>query len=524
MTTYASDRFALSRSDTWRRSLTADARSSYLGALGTVLLGALVTAAPVAFHVVSQPMAVVLCVLLSVLLTTVFTTSVPVALIVAYVFQNLFVAMVSPYIDTIDQLNSIRAYNFVMTATVWLVLTIGYWLDRADMDRRMRLMIDVTTGVLILIGIYFAVGVASSGESAATYLRNIAAPFLLFQIFALVAYRYSLPFIKALVIIAVATAAYGFCELFAQQALFHIFNGDVYISLRVRQEYEAGVWLKELQQTGHVMRSYLDSLVIDFLNTPLIDFDLRLYRLLGPNFHSISFAYALTVFALILAASGRWWWPLLTLPLLAVIGSKGALVALFLVTTFLLLAKHVRMFRNISWYFATLAAYAAAGIAVGIRAGDYHVIGFIGGLRGFIANPLGRGIGAGGNLSLSVSSFDWSTSQQLGHTDVALESSVGVLLYQMGVAAIAVLAVLFWITLTLWRHYRATRQPMYAAGAFGIAVIVVNGIFQEEAMFAPLALGLMCAFAGLMLGATYRAMPTPARIMMSAVPRPAVGT
>jgi hypothetical protein len=183
------------------------------------------------------------------------------------------------------------------------------------------------------------------------------------------------------------------------------------------------------------------------------------------------------------------------------------------------------MFRNISWYFATLAAYAAAGIAVGIRAGDYHVIGFLGGLRGFIANPLGRGIGAGGNLSLSVSSFDWSTSQQLGHTDVALESSVGVLLYQMGVAAIAVLAVLFWITLTLWRHYRATRQPMYAAGAFGIAVIVVNGIFQEEAMFAPLALGLMCAFAGLMLGVTYRAMPTPARTKMAAMtPRPAVGT
>jgi hypothetical protein len=131
------------------------------------------------------------------------------------------------------------------------------------------------------------------------------------------------------------------------------------------------------------------------------------------------------------------------------------------------------------------------------------VIGFIGGLRGFLANPLGRGIGAGGNLSLSVSTFDWSRSQQLGHTDVALESAVGVLLYQMGVAALVVLGVLFWIVLMLWRQYRLTGERLYAAAALGVAAITVNGIFQEEAMFAPLALGFMCGFAGLMLGRAY---------------------
>jgi hypothetical protein len=481
-----------------------ESRDSYVGAVAVVLLGAVVTAVPVVFHLAGQPIAVTLCVLLSVILICVTPTSVPIALIIAYLFQNLFVALVSPQITAIEQLNTIRAYNFLMTATVWLVLTAGYWLERNTIDRRMRRAIDVTTGVLVLVGVYFVLGVGADPGSAVAYLRNIAAPFLLFQTFALIAYRYPVPLIKPLTIVAAVATVYGLVEIFAQQELFRLVNGDVYINWRVRQEFESGAWLREMQETGRVMRSYLDTLSIDFLNTPLIDFDIRLYRLVGPNFHSISYAYALTFFAIVLAAARRWWWPLLTLPALAVIGSKGALVTFALVLTFGVLASCWRMFQNLYWYLATLAAYAVAGIAIGIRAADYHVIGFIGGLRGFIANPLGRGIGAGGNLSLTVSAFDWSKSQQLGHTDVALESAIGVLLYQMGVAGLVVLGVLFWIVLALWRHYRLTGERLYAAAALGTAAITVNGIFQEEAMFAPLALGFMLGFAGLMLGGIYR--------------------
>ena len=499
MASYASH-YPASRSGT-------DVKDSYVGAFGVVLLGALVTAVPVLFHFAGQPIAIALCVLLSVILTAVAAPCIPTALIFAYLFQNLFVALVSPQFTGIDQLNAIRAYNFVMTATVWLLLTVGYWLERNSLDRRLRLMIDVTTGVMVLIGAYFVLGVGANPSSAVTYLRNIAAPFLLFQIFALVACRYPVPLIKPLTIIATIATVYGLLEIVVQKEVLRIFNGDVYINWRVRQEYESGAWLRELQETGRVMRSYLDTLEIDFLNTPLIDLNFKLYRLVGPNFHSISFAYALTFFAIVLAAARRWWWPLLVLPPLLVIGSKGALMTLALTLAFLALASSLRMFRNLYWYTFTLAAYACAGIAVGIRAGDYHVIGFIGGLRGFLANPLGRGIGAGGNLSLTVSAFDWSRSQQLGHTDVALESAVGVLLYQVGIAGFVVLGVLFWIVLMLWRQYRLTADRLYAAAALGVAAVTVNGIFQEEAMFAPLALGFMCGFAGLMLGRAYGHVP-----------------
>jgi hypothetical protein len=172
-----------------------------------------------------------------------------------------------------------------------------------------------------------------------------------------------------------------------------------------------------------------------------------------------------------------------------------------------MLIRHVRASRRLWLFVAILAVYAAAGIAIGIQSRDYHVIGFIGGLRGFASNAMGHGIGAGGNLSLNVATIDWSRSQSLGETDVAVESAIGVLLYQMGIAGIVVIGVLGWIVAKLWAAYRGTGDQLYAAGALGVLTITVNGIFQEEAMFAPLALGIMGAFAGLLLGTAYRALP-----------------
>jgi ABC-type phosphate/phosphonate transport system permease subunit len=79
------------------------------------------------------------------------------------------------------------------------------------------------------------------------------------------------------------------------------------------------------------------------------------------------------------------------------------------------------------------------------------------------------------------------------------------LLYQLGVAAAAVFAFYLWIARIAWRLYRATGAPALAFASSAIAVTLVNGLFQEEAYFAPLALGLVMGFAGLALGATDRA-------------------
>ena len=152
---------------------------------------------------------------------------------------------------------------------------------------------------------------------------------------------------------------------------------------------------------------------------------------------------------------------------------------------------------------ALLLCYAAIAIVIGIKAQDYHVIGFIGGLNGFLKNPFGHGIGVGGNLSLNMTVIDWNRSQNIGST-TSPSSAVGVLLFQMGVFGIALLAILGSIAVSLWRLYDRTRDRILAVAALGLLTIMVNGIFQEEAMFSPVSLGLMLALSGALLGRFYR--------------------
>ena len=87
----------------------------------------------------------------------------------------------------------------------------------------------------------------------------------------------------------------------------------------------------------------------------------------------------------------------------------------------------------------------------------------------------------------------------------AVESAVGVLLFQMGIAAFVPLAYYASIAYLVWRRYVSSMLPVQGLVAFGILITLVNGIFQEEALFAPLALGTLMSLAGLALGHAIRA-------------------
>src|SRR5215218_1477172 len=204
-------------------------------AVGPIALAILVTALPIVFHLAGQIVGIATCVALALIVANIAPAAVPITLVCAYLFQNLFVAMVSTQIGTIEELNSLRAYNFVLTVTMWAAFVAPFWLNRASYDRRFRLAMDVTTFVLIVIGIYFLVGVISDPSSAAAYLRNIAAPFLLFQIFALVAYRHRISMTAAFVLLAIVALIYGHLELFAHEQLLSLVNGDTYIKWRIKQ-------------------------------------------------------------------------------------------------------------------------------------------------------------------------------------------------------------------------------------------------------------------------------------------------
>ncbi len=504
-------------------ALPADSTGWAPGPLATIALAAAVTGVPVALHLAGAAAGIATCVVLALLVATFAAPAVPIALIFSYLFQNLFVALVSPAIGDIDQFNAIRAYNFILTAVTWIVVAWTFWTARASFDRRFRALMDVTTVALVAIGIYFVVGLAANPSGAIIYLRNIVAPFLLLQIFAVVAYRHRISMSSAFIAIASVTLLYGYLELFTHDSLLRLVNGDTYINWRTKESYDAGVWLKELHETGRVMRSYLDTLEIDFLNTPLFrGLGLSIYRIIGPNFHFISYAYALAFFSVVLAALGRWWYVIVALPMLLVVGSKGALIVTVLVTSAIAALPYLRGRAPLWIFMAVLAIYAAAGIMTGIQVQDYHVIGFVGGVIGLMNNPIGRGIGVGGNLAVDAATIDWSRSQQLGQIDPVVESAVGVLFYQMGIFAVVLLAVLVWLAVKLWGLYMGSRDRLFAAGAFSLLTVTVNGIFQEEALFSPLAIGVVVALAGLLLGRAYRTMPagaaavrhaaTPARV------------
>src|SRR4051794_2927484 len=203
-----------------RATAPATATPAGLGAVSSLALAVLVTALPVVFHLAGPALGIATCVALALMVALAVPTSVPITLIFSYLCQNLFVAIVSTHINSIDDLNFLRAYNFILTVAMWLPLAAGFWLARSSFDRRLRQLIDVTTIVLVIIGIYFLIGVMANPSSAATYLRNISAPFLLFQIFALVAYRHRISMMAAFVVLALFALVYGYLEMFEHQRLF----------------------------------------------------------------------------------------------------------------------------------------------------------------------------------------------------------------------------------------------------------------------------------------------------------------
>jgi hypothetical protein len=223
---------------------------------------------------------------------------------------------------------------------------------------------------------------------------------------------------------------------------------------------------------------------------------LQTVRFGGPNMHSVSYAYVLAIGALVALSLGIYWFAAATLPFLFLIGVKGGAVLLFATVLLSLVGRLFGCKVLIVSGLCAAFAYVTFALWYGLSVGDYHVIGLLAGLNGFLQNPLGHGIGVGGNLSVDVTSRDlgkeWDLNQRYG-AEVPLESAIGVLLYQMGVGATAV-------AYTIWTAFRSSIHHLKSDTGLvplSITVVTVNGLLQEEA-FSPYALGLLALFAGVL--------------------------
>ncbi len=481
-------------------------------------LAVCVTALPIFLHVASPFLGFATCFLIALTLANFAPSIVIAALVFSFAFQNAIVAIVLPWL-AMDEMafNLVRSYNFLMVVAVWIVFAISLLTDgRTSMRATPDRAIVMSLAVLPVVAIYLALGASKDPTAALTYLRNVLIPVLCLQIGLMAGRHIWRRPEPALIALGWLTVGYGYLELIFDLKFLHLFNGDIYLEMRMRGASAMETWAVMMKQTGFVIRDPLDMLRVPLFNTPLLaDLDITLFRLHGPNFHPISFAYALAFFGLVGLANRRPALLLAALPLLVFIGSKGAvLMLLFAILAWraaLLVPRHIVMVG----FTGMLAAYVALAIVVGMQIGDFHVLGLFGCLEGFFSNPLGHGLGDGGNLTNGPTIEEWQQAQNAGKSTAPVESGIGVLLYQMGIGAVAPLALYVSVVIWCWQLFLRTGAATFGLGAFAIATLLANAVLQEEALFSPLALGTMVLWIGHAIGreaiaAEARTLPTAA--------------
>lgn len=476
-----------------------------LSAFGALAGGFFLIGISVTGHLLSPLIAIPLAALLSVFVANFAPRTALVSVIIALLFQNLFVSLVSEHLSGPDEFKIVRGYNFIVLVMVWTTMAAGYLTRFRGSNRAIDTLMNVTSCVMGLVFFYFLFGFVQNPTPAVIYLRNIISPIMLFQITVFVFFRYDFRISATLFFITLLFILMGYVELTSRTDWLNLTGGYNYWELDMRSERLSLIWDREARETGRVTTSFLDAFRVDFFNTPLLDgLDLRITRLMGPNMHAISYSYAvayLLIFALFRGAKVS---AALLFPLLVFANAKGALILLVLVCAgwcgFKLLGARLSF-----WIMGLLLAlYALAGVVVGLQIGDFHVLGFMGGVHNFLSFPFGHGIGVGGNLATDFSKLDWPAYQALGRTPVAIESAVGVLLFQMGPGAFLLLGLYVWIAWQTIRVASFSGQSLHIAASFALLTVLVNGIFQEEALFSPLALGLLITLNGMVLGQAIR--------------------
>jgi len=248
------------------------------------------------------------------------------------------------------------------------------------------------------------------------------------------------------------------------------------------------------------VHSVIDTQTSAWFNSPLLSAGEGSFRFGGPNMHSISYAYVLAISELVLISLGRFELLPILLAFSYSAGVKGPTV-LFAITIALYVLWHVTSNKRllVGAVLGFSAFYVIYGVHTGIAIGDYHSLGFMGGVYGFLANPLGHGLGAGGNLTTAVSPEYWQKMQAAGAADTGLESAVGVLLYQMGIGCVAVFtAVIALLRAAPFGTAREGKAMSTDLLFIGLWIGLTNGVFQEEA-YSPYAVGLLVLFCGVLV-------------------------
>lgn len=470
-----------------------------LSAIGLMLIA-------ISCFVISTPVGALATFIATLALAIVHPTSLPTVVVTSFLYQNTFIAAFWPLLDSGDAFDALRGANFVILVVSTAACTLAAMVDPRRLPLQARQLLLFGLLVIGIVTLYMALGaVRGVPRDAIVYFRNTVTPIACFVIGLVIASLYSKETRRAIVVLGLGAIFFGYCELFFAMDFLSIFNGDEYIQRRILQQIESGRWERILEETGFVLRGLEDVMMTPLFNiTGLADVMPHVFRLSGPNFHPISFAYALAIISIWLFFKNRFGFLLAAAPLLIIIGSKGAIIAVLMGLALKLAIVIMPARTAIFGFLAGATIYILLAIVYGRSVNDYHVLGLLAGLRDFVGNPIGQGLGFGGNLSTSIEgNLDWSRSQQQGIADIPVESAVGVMLYQMGVAALVYFGFLAAIAHKCARLYIRQGNADALCGFLLIVIIATNGMLQEEAFFSPLALGFAMLLVGLCLGRSF---------------------
>lgn len=473
--------------------------------LFSVALAVLVVVVSVSSFAMSVPFGVGATFVISAVTALVLPMSAPAILIGAFLLQNMVVAWYSPYITDTDSFDALRGANFVVMASIFVMFLAAAMQPRYRDNPDIRRWILIGVGLGAIIMLYVGLGmVAGDPRDAIIYFRNIIIPIACFYIALVAATSWTVDIRRLVAVFATIAVVYGYLELTFTLDFLSLFHGDDYVRINSWKMIQSGVWEKTLEETGYVLLGLEDSLTTNAFNIEFFsNFLPRVFRIGGPNFHPIAYAYALTIFSAWLIFAGRYVLPAFAFPLMLIVGSKGALFIFVVAVLARVVAATLGPRLAVVTAVALSVLWASVSIVIGGRS-DYHVLGLFAGIRDFFSNPLGHGIGLGGNLSSTTLNLNWQDAQANGVAAIALESTLGVLMYQMGIAFLAIYAFLFAIGRAAWTGLRRSGDPALLFLIVALVALSANSVLQEEAFFSPLALGLLLVLGGLSLGRSFR--------------------
>ena len=365
-----------------------------------------------------------------------------------------------------------------------------------------RLLLAVKLALFVAC-VYALIGLAKvGGSSAAVYFREatslvLAVPIGL-DVGRIWGYRTVAIGFLASAALSVAVSA---VEIATPAAYYDAINAPTYVNMKYSRMESS---MKDPLDAGLVYsgQQLKDNQEAVFFNVTGSESNGRSFRFMGTTLNPIAYGYLLADIALVSLSIGTIAWLWIVVPMMAMIGVKGAALlsicslALWLIWRL----NHSRRFLFISGVIL-IAGYVAFGLSFGLQRGDWHVIGFLGGLKGLLSDPIGRGLGVGGNFStLGMQRVNWEQFQHTGAT-FALESAIGVLVYQMGIASAAIFAIIVYLIkdAPFGLKKAAWRDIIF----LGLATVTVNGIFQEEA-FTSYSCGMFTLFASIITANGYR--------------------